>query len=467
MEWGINLNYRKKNSLHRKIIFYLSLFSISILAFLWLFQVIFLDSYYEWFKKREMTHISEKILKSDEDFMSLLNDLSIEHGVCIEMMEEDKLVYSTDMMSKACVSSPESNYNKASFLNGEKSQEVYTFINPRFHNKTLMYGLKLSDTSYLFITTSLDPIDSTIVILKNQLLIVTGIVLLLSFVIAYFISRKIARPIEKINESAKELSKGNYHVEFLPQEDMKEIQELSDTLNEACRELAKTEEVRRDLLANVSHDLKTPLTMIRCYAEKVRDITYREKGKREEDLNVIIEEVDRLNGLVNDILSLSKMESKLDSLNMSTFSLNELVTSIIHRYQIFSITQDYRFVFEQEKDYVITADRQKIEQVLYNLINNAINYTGEDKTVWIVITEHKTDILVEIKDSGSGISNEDLIYIWDKYYRSEKKHKRNTVGTGLGLSIVKNILNLHHYDFGVKSKKQKGTTFYFKIPKEK
>ena len=195
----------------------------------------------------------------------------------------------------------------------------------------------------------------------------------------------------------------------------------------------------------------------------IRDITYKDKKKREENLNVIIEEVDRLNLLVGDILDLSVMQSKLYEKNIEDFDIVNLTKVIINRYKIFTFTEEYKFIFNTNKDeIIISADKKKIEQVLYNLINNAINYTGDDKKVIININQTKNKVRIEITDTGKGIKKEEINLIWDKYYKSNKKHKRNMIGTGLGLSIVKNIFELHNYKYGVISS-SKGSTFYFEV----
>lgn len=406
---------------------------------------------------------------NNNDLEEMLETISTQKGVCIEVTSGsgDSFIYSTGAMNRGCISSPESKNQKLDFIQSGETKKAYRTINPRLHNQTLLYGVKLNDSFYVFLNTSIDPIDSTITVLMNQLIIVTIVVLLLASIIAYFISRRIAKPIERINQAAKQMANGDMNVTFTSDEDIAEIKELADTLNETKNELAKTEEVRRDLLANVSHDLKTPLTMIKAYAEMVRDLTYKNKKKREENLEVIIGEADRLNGLVNDILDLSKMESKIQELHMTTFSLNELIQTIIHRFEIFSLTENYHFIFEAKNIYEIHADKQKIEQVIYNLMNNAINYTGDDKKVFISLEEYDHNIYVKIRDTGNGIDSKDIKYIWNKYYKSNKKHKRHTVGTGIGLSIVKNIFILHNYEYGVTSEKGKGTTFYFIIKNEK
>ena len=326
----------------------------------------------------------------------------------------------------------------------------------------MIYAKKYNENITIFVNTSLEPLDNTISILSQQLTIVSIIVLILAFVIGYFISKRISKPIENINEKAKKLANGNYNFEFDTNSNIYEIDELANTLNYTKKELAQTDELRRDLLANVSHDLKTPLTMIKGYAEMIRDLNSENVEKRNDNLNVIIEESERLNVLVEDLLTLSKIQSNKDTIVKEKFDLIELINNIVKRYTIYKDTEGYVFEINSPKEIIINADKKKLEQVIYNLINNAINYTGNDKKIIInVIIDHK--VRVEIKDTGKGINQEDLPHIWEKYYHSKKKHKRNVIGTGIGLSIVKTILESHGFKYGVESKKNKGTTFYFEI----
>ena len=459
-------------SLTTKIWLFLILFSILIIAFLWFFQVIFIDNYYVWYKTNEI-NIMAKLVKKNygkDSFENILNEIYYKKGICIELNTTDGIVYSTDNMNRGCLvekHNPSLVYYKEKFMLSNKNDITYNITNEQLKSETLVYGIKLEENMYAFLNTSIDPIDSTIVILKNQLLIVTIIVLLLSLIIAFYISKKLSDPITSLNNSAKRLASGDYSVTFDNNSDIEEIDALANTLNSAKDALSKNDELRRDLMSNVSHDLKTPLTMIKAYAEMVRDISYKDKNKREESLNIIIEEVDRLNLLVGDILELSSMQSNMTKLNKENFDLIELINTILNRYKIYTVTEDYIFKFNCNKDkIIINADKKKMEQVIYNLINNAINYTGSDNTVTIKVTESWKNIKVEIIDTGKGIKKEDINHIWDKYYKSEKKHKRNMIGTGIGLSIVKNIFVLHNYEYGVISKKDKGSTFYFYIKKE-
>lgn len=456
----------KKNSLKVKICKYLILFSILILSFLWIFQVLFLDRYYEFEKTKDIKEVAKKISrsKSIDDLHQVIDRFAYEKNICVEITNRKNRIYSSEYLSKGCLNGNESDIHyKNDFIDSNSYSAKYQIINPKFNNKTLVYAIKLDSGLYAFVNTSLQPIDSTIITLKNQLFYVTIVVFILSFIIAYFISRKISKPIERITQSAKKLANNHLDVYFDTQNDIEEINHLADTLNYARSELQKTDELRRDLMANVSHDLKTPLTMIKAYAEMERDLN-QETDKHIENMNTIIEEADRLTVLVNDILTLSKVQSEIERLDYTSFDLVELIHSILKRYTILKEVENYHFIFRNKKKIMITADKKKLEQVIYNLINNAINYTGEDKKVIISIKEEEKIIRVEIKDTGDGIKKEDIPYIWDKYYKNKKKHKRNLIGTGLGLSIVKSILELHHYEYGVESSNI-GATFYFNITK--
>lgn len=458
----------KRNSLKNKIWIYLALFALFILGGIWFLQILSLDIYYEISKKSEIKNIASKVYEAykneDNDY---LDSLAFEKDVCIELTKDNSIYYSTDSMSRGCLvnDSQEINNYKLKFMRSGSNQITYKIINPKFNNKTLIYGIKIEDGIYAFISTSLEPISSTALLLKRQLILIIIIVLIIAALIAYTISKKISKPIEEITKVSKNISEGNYNIKFDTKTDINEIKELEDSLNNAAKELSKTEELRRELLANVSHDLKTPLTLIKANAEMVKDLTYKDKDKRNKNLDTIVSEVDRLNLLVEDVLDLSKMQSFNDTLNYEEFNLNEAIGSIISRFDILE-SQGYNINYSG-LDVVVQADKKRIEQVIYNLINNAINYTGEDKQIYINLVDNNNYVRVEVIDTGSGIDEENLKYIWDKYYKVDKKYKRVSYGTGLGLSIVKNILINHKFNYGVETSKGKGTKFYFDIKIEK
>ncbi len=450
----------KKNSLAFQIWKYFILFALFLLFFLWLFQILLLDHYYEWNKIDDSKEIA-KLLTQNNLTQADIEKVAFEKDVCIELTSVHRELY---QIGNCLV---DTNDAISKFLYNNEKEKSYVFQNRHFQKKFLVYGKKLGEDTYLFVSTSLSPLNATAGILSQQLFYVTIFVFFLSFLVAYFLSRHLSKPIVTISKASKQIAGGAFQTKFQTEEDILELNELVTSLNEMKEELGKTEELRRDLMANVSHDLKTPLTLIKAYAEMVRDLHYKDKEKREQSLNTIIQEVDRLTVLVNDILELSKEEANVDSLELTEIPLNQLIEDVLSRYAILSQQEQYHFVFTHEEEVIIQADKKKLEQVIYNLINNAIQYTGEDKTITIVVSNQKEKVRIEIKDTGKGISKEDIPHIWDKYYKTKKNHQRNHYGTGLGLSIVKNILEHHHFTYGVTSKKGKGSCFYFEIPKER
>lgn len=455
-----------KNSLKRKIWQYLIIFSLVIILFLWLFQVIFINKYYEYTKTKDIKHIANKLLTAynSENIYNTLDEISYQENLCIEITSSNSTLYRSSTTSNCLFSK---GVLKESFINSGDKEETYNLQNPQFANKTILEAIKLDDNLYAFLSTSLEPLDSTAKILKEQLTIISVLILSLSLLIGYFISKRLSKPIVDISQKANLISKGKIKKEFTSDSDILEIEDLNNSLNEMMVELGKTEELEKDLLANVSHDLKTPLTMIKAYAEMVRDLTYNDKEKRNSNLNIIIEETDRLALLVNDILTLSKLQQSMDNLTLSEFDLILLIKNILKRFTIYEEKYGYNIIFKHTniRKLMIKADQKKIEQVLYNLIINAINYTGSDMKVVINISKVNNLYKIEVIDSGKGIDTKDLDNIFDKYYKSEKKHKRNLYGTGLGLSIVKSIFILHDYKYGVDTKKGKGSSFYFYISK--
>ncbi len=463
--------WKMKNSLNNVILKYFVIFSVVIMSFLWIFQFLFFNSFYKEQKINDIKAVATKINKYQDkrNFDEIINTLALDKSVCIEIEDKnfDSLYHST-YFGKGCLSNKQTTeYFKFDFMRSDDQEKQYELTN-RDDDTTIVYAMKLNDDRYAFVNTSIKPVNGITELITKQLAIMTILVLILSYVLAYFISNHIANPIKEINTKAKKLAKGDFDFNFDNKSKITEINDLTSTLNYAKDELSKTEEYRRDLMANVSHDLKTPLTMIKAYAEMSMDLHENNKEKQKEDMNTIISETDRLTVLVNDILTLSRMQTTLDTLELTEFDLIALTEEILKKYSLYQETENYKFIFNKNKKKVlINADKKKIEQVIYNLINNAINYTGDDNTVTINITDKNNQILVEIIDTGKGIKDEDIPYIWDKYYKNKKKHKRNLIGTGLGLSIVKNIFELHKYEYGVKTKKDKGSNFYFIIPKEK
>ena len=455
----------KKNSLGVKTFSYLITFSVAILLLLYMFQIVFLKIFYERYQINNLKSVANRIITSPETVS--FEQLAYENEMCIQIYNDNK-VTSYNVLNKDCLlnSNDKSVIKVKNKILTSSKNSIIRVINPKYDSKSIIYGIHYSDDIYILLNTKLEDVNSTTYILRGQLIYITLIMIILSGIVSYFVGKMINKPILNITNKAKLMANGNYEQDT-NKYDIAEIDELNQVLNYARSEIKNTDELRRDLMANVSHDLKTPLTMIKAYAEMARDINNENEDKRKDNLNVIIDETDRLNVLVNDILELSRMQNSSDELNIESYNLIEELNQILKRYEIIKETENYKFITNIPEKAMVKADKKKINQVMYNLINNAINYTGDDLTIKINITDCKKRYLVEIIDTGKGISEEDLKFIWSKYYKNEKNHKRNIVGTGLGLSIVETILIKHKFEYGVKSKKNKGSNFYFYINKSK
>ena len=290
------------------------------------------------------------------------------------------------------------------------------------------------------------------------------LIIIVSLVVAMIISSSISRPIRRISRSADKLITGDFELEVSPH-DYSEIVVLTDNLNKASAEISKTEKLRKDLLANISHDLRTPLTMIKAYAEMIRDLSGNNPEKREKHLGVIIDETDRLSLLVSDILNLSKLQSGAIEMDKRNIDLSSLLEDIVSR---FAMLDETKIVLDCEKDIHISADSKQLGQAVYNLIINAINYSGVDTVTVRLHDIGGGNVRFEVADKGVGISAEDLPYIWERYYKVNRSenYKRTVKGTGLGLSIVKGVFECHGFRYGVESEEGVGTTFWFECKRE-
>ena len=311
----------------------------------------------------------------------------------------------------------------------------------------------------IMVNSVLTPVDATVSTLKVQLRFISAIMLVIAFVLAATLSRSLSRSIIRINDGAKRLADGDYSVKFNSRDYM-EVAELSDTLNYTATELGKTDSFQKELIANVSHDLRTPLTMIKGYAEVMRDIPGENTP---ENVQVIIDETERLTGLVNDMLDISKLKAGTITIQPEEYNITESIRHVLERYNKLREVEGYTIDFQYDDEVIVYADEQKMYQVLYNLVNNAINYTGPDKKVTVIQKVIDDTLRIEVKDTGDGVRQEDIPYVWDRYYKDKTAHKRAISGTGLGLSIVKNVLELHGAKYGVSSKPGQGATFWFEL----
>lgn len=308
------------------------------------------------------------------------------------------------------------------------------------------------------LNTVVTPLDATVSTLRFQLITITLVILAVAALLGWIVARQFSRPIIETSQAAAGLAKASYtrppHAGAY-----REIDELNNTLEAAARELGQVEHLKNELIANVSHDLRTPLTMISGYAEVMRDIP---DEFTPENLQAIIDESARLSSLVNELLDFSRLQAGAP-MDPALFCLTDAIRSIAERCGTMVAPKGYHILFEPDCDVAVVADERRIGQVLYNLINNAMTYTGDDHAVTIRQLICGEVVRVEIIDTGAGIPADELPLIWNRYYRARENHRRAIQGSGLGLSIVQTILEAHKARYGVESEEGKGTTFWFEL----
>ena len=304
-------------------------------------------------------------------------------------------------------------------------------------------------------------VDQTPRVITFVLFIVSLVSLIVTLGVWFVLAKDISRPIKKLSQKAQTLSKGNLDVEF-DSFDFTEVSQLSSTLNYSISEIKKSDEIQKDVIQNVSHELRTPLTMIRSYTELLQDFSGDDPQKRKEHLRIISEQTAKLETLVADMIDLSKLQSKTMTFDLKEFDLSESLKMIEEGYKTRYEKDGYVFKFKIAKGVKIVADKQRIEQVIMNLINNAINYSKDDKNIAVNLTNGKNGVRLEVVDHGIGISQKDLPQIFERHFRSTNS-QRTTVGSGVGLTIVKEILDYHKFGIEVQSQEGKGSTFSIKF----
>jgi signal transduction histidine kinase len=470
-----------------KIWGYFALFSAAILILIWLLQTVFLSSFYESMKTKTIEAAADEIAQmyGQPDFEPSVDRLAYKNSILIYVTDRNgSLIYTSDEhggggRQNGFGGKPNGNpsgggfggqrplpTDYVDFLNrlsqSGKDSVSYKVKRDNFSGETLIYGLKLDD-AVLYISSPIEALDATTGILRTQLIYISAIALLLGVVVAFFISKKLSKPIMKITYTAARLAKGDYSVQF-ENGYYSEIDALSATLNYTAHELSKVESLRRELIANISHDLRTPLTMIKGYTEMIEEVSADDKEKRARHLSIVKEETARLEGLVGDILQLSLLQSGNESINPQNVNLSDTVKAVLSRFEMLSEHDGYLIQSQIEHDLYVFADKPRIEQVLYNLIGNAIHYAGENKVIVVKLIDLGGYVRFAVKDNGVGIAQDELPYIWDRYYQS-KERSRSKTSTGIGLSIVKSILQLHDANFGVESTVGSGSMFWFELKK--
>lgn len=471
-----------------------ALFAATIFAVLWLCQTVFLQTFYDRMVIRNIQAAAEQIAaqRSQEGFGDWLDGLAYENSLLIFLTDtQGNVLYSTDEHSgayrgEAAVEDARGNpYHPSdeilnwqigaghhlnlppdfsSFMDRLNSSENGTIGYQLTDGSTYIYGTRLQAANgeqILYISAALEAVGATVSILRTQLVWITGAALLLAFGIALLISRRFAKPVAALDAQARKMAEGG-GLDGVEKGFCSELDGLADTLYQTAAALNKAEQSRREFLANISHDLRTPLTMIRGYAEMVRDISWEDETQREDDLGIIIREANRLTELVNDVLELTDLQSQTQTPQYGEVDLGATAQDVIRQFTPLCEQRGCVIKSELEPGQFVQGDTAQLSRVLYNLIDNAISHAGEPQIVHVSLKRVGQTARVEVRDHGEGIPPEEIPYVWERYFTS-KQRKSKREHSGLGLAISKEILSAHGAKFGVDSVIGQGSCFWFEV----
>lgn len=459
---------RKKISLTRQIVDILIFFCFVTTLLVFSSQSILVKRIYKNNKINSLVQTGESVVLNinNNNLDDFINTLTIEEDVCV-MVVNGYESFTINSRRNSCVLA-NLTYDEVSKIayevrdsGGEKLYENYKLINSD-RNDIYIYA-NLTNTynnmpALILVSSIVTPINVVAKTFSSQVFLVAFVIILMSMLMGAIISQMILKPIDLIKSESRLLPYGQYKGDKL-NTNIRELSEFNEVLERANKEILNAEKAKKELIGNVSHDLRTPLTMIVGYAEMIRDLP---EENNEENAQIIINEATRLSSLVSDLLDFSKVDQIV--LKKEEVSLNNLLKDVYNQYQNYFKENKVKFELKLSDDIVVDIDIKRIKQVLYNFINNAYNYNENDDRqitlgVDIVNNVHRVYVL----DNGMGIKEENLSKIWDRYYKVDKEHKRSTLGSGIGLSLAKNILEAHDLEYGVESEFGKYSKFWFDL----
>ncbi|MBR0461843.1 MAG: HAMP domain-containing histidine kinase [Erysipelotrichaceae bacterium] len=463
---------KKRSSLRIQLTIILIVFIALVLGLVYFFQTTLLDDFYKKNKIASMESTARSIegsLEDEDDLIDALKNESLSNEVCVRIVS-DSFDASARNVDRACALWQLNDYQLMRIQEEVKeSGGARLFDNYRFEmypgdlQDIYIYGLmgRTGEKDALILVSSrIVPLDVTLRTISDQYRLIVVIVVAATILLSLAISRFIVRPLKEIENEARQLPKGDYD-ETKVRASSEELESLNGTLVRANEEIKKADKARKELIGNVSHDLRTPLTMIVGYGEMIRDLP---EENNEENINVIIDEAKRLSTLVDDLLDISKTESGQISLERKDVSLNELLGSVYKQYEGYCRNQGVDFSLETGEDRIINVDEHRIRQVLYNFINNALNYNNKpDRQIVLGSEKHGNKDRIFVYDNGMGIADKDIANVWDRYYKVDKEHKRAHLGSGIGLSLSRDLLEAHGLEYGVESKEGQYSRFYFDV----
>lgn len=474
---------KKLTSLKWEIGKYLIIFCILTASIVFLFQIVLLQPMYEANKIKSIETVGSFVEKfiEDERLDEFVDYMQSQSDTCIMVYQSSSSGgMQGSIGNRGCMISSITNSERAKFVTKAIGSKNHSYLARVTNNSsdfgvdgdqgdnfdTIVYTKIVNAADYssiIMVSGNITPLNATTETLASQMRYIALFMIVAVAILTLLMYRHIAKPIIGITTNAKQLPQGEYTVD--PKTNRyKEAADLNNTLVQAANDIQKADKAKRDLISNVSHDLRTPLTMIGGYGEMMIDLP---EEKTDENIQVIVDETKRLNALVNDLLDMSRLQDGRIVLHKEVFDISALLKTQLQKYDVYRMQEGYTIESELLGTIYVNADKIRIEQVINNFLNNAVNYGGEAKHIIVREIKKENTVRIEVQDFGEGIDPEDLDNIWDRYYKVDKEHVRVANGSGIGLNIVKQLLELHGVPYGVKSSKGKGSTFYFEMPIEK
>lgn len=326
----------------------------------------------------------------------------------------------------------------------------------------ITYNFKIR--GYVLLHTPMDLLVQERESLLNTSYLTFLLVFALSLLILALFTFLVYIPLQKITEAARQYAQGNFKYE-LPAYGDDEIGRLSASMNYMAHELGEMDDYQKKFVANISHDFRSPLTSIKGYLEAILDGTIPPE-LQEKYLHIVLMETDRLNKLTSGLLTLNSFDTKRSMLDITDFDINTLIKNTVAAFegQCRNKHISIELLFDAKEQFV-SADMGKIQQVMYNLLDNAIKFSHNNSTITVETTLRHEKVFVSVKDTGIGIPRESMKRIWERFYKTDQSRGKDKRGTGLGLSIVKEIITSHGEHINAISTEDVGTEFIFTLPR--
>ncbi|AEM78311.1 LOW QUALITY PROTEIN: integral membrane sensor signal transduction histidine kinase [Thermoanaerobacter wiegelii Rt8.B1] len=440
--------------IRKKLFISYLIIGLIILSMFWLTQVVFINKIYSYYKINQLKNYSEKIVEAinnnDEMLISELIDKS--NAQVVAITENNIIIAGNNRGYGRGLGIPEVLLHPTSTVKVVKYEHPFLHIEYLSIVRPFLYNGK---PATLIMSIPIAAINDSVNLFKQVFWRIFVVTIAAILFVSIYMSKKFTRPIQILKNAAHQIASGNLDVKINYKEE-DELGDLAKSMNTMVKQLSITDKFRKDLIANISHDLKTPLGLIRGYSEMLLDYYGDDKEKREKYLNTVIKETERMSKLVDDVLQLSKLQSGMVEIKEEPIDLEKLIFETLDIFEIQILEKNIEVKLNNLKLKVI-ADREMIKRAIINIISNAMASMENGGILTITAEPQDKEILIKVSDTGCGIPQKDLEHIFDRYYKGNKS------GTGLGLAIVKEILTLHGSKYGIESQEGVGTTFYFTL----